>query len=194
MQTYIVYKSEIEGSIAMILENDSKNLSLLASDAKIIAKINAKSWEIAQMKKHELLGWEPYRPMIVTGNDIRSLIPQNKHDIDNFRLLKNIGYPENKLVIKELFIWIQDMNWPIAKEISQYLGSLGSNTIEQIREVFFSKDSMWIYWTLCYVVELWSIEEIKILLPDLLKLRVSLSVADNELREVIDSLVERTEK
>lgn len=35
----------------------------LPQNAKLLWTVTASSWEEAQAKKHEYLGWEPYKPM-----------------------------------------------------------------------------------------------------------------------------------
>ena len=42
-------------------DNDSAR-DLLPKSAKLIWVVEAASWEEAQSKKHEYLGWEPYKP------------------------------------------------------------------------------------------------------------------------------------
>ena len=37
--------------------------ALLGSQAVLLWTVEAESWNEAQSKKHEFLGWEPYRPM-----------------------------------------------------------------------------------------------------------------------------------
>jgi hypothetical protein len=35
----------------------------LPEDARLIRTVEASTWEEAQAAKHDILGWEPYRPM-----------------------------------------------------------------------------------------------------------------------------------
>ena len=60
-KTYTLYSSESEDSYTFFEENDKGNFKLLPKDAKLIWKVTATSWFEAQTKKHEYLGWEPYK-------------------------------------------------------------------------------------------------------------------------------------
>lgn len=63
MKKYVLYKSVAESSYSFFEENDETNMKLLPSDAELTWSVIASSWEEAQAKKHEHLGWEPYKPM-----------------------------------------------------------------------------------------------------------------------------------
>jgi len=38
-------------------------MKYLEDDAKLVWSVEAESWDEAQTKKHEYLGWEPYKPI-----------------------------------------------------------------------------------------------------------------------------------
>lgn len=42
-------------------------LSLIEDDARLMWTVEADSWDEAQAKKHEFLGWEPYVPIDESG-------------------------------------------------------------------------------------------------------------------------------
>ncbi len=42
-------------------EGNASARALLASDALLIWTVEAADWDNAQTKKHEFLGWEPYK-------------------------------------------------------------------------------------------------------------------------------------
>jgi len=44
-------------------EDNVRMRSLLGAEAVLLLTVEAASWEEAQSKKHEFLGWEPYKPM-----------------------------------------------------------------------------------------------------------------------------------
>jgi hypothetical protein len=152
MNIYVLYQSEEEGSYTFFQEEDEINRGNLAKDAKLIWKTEAKSWEIACMKRNEFLGYEPYIPMVDSPEELKEFLPTDKQDIDNFLLLKNLGYPQIEPVLFELFEWIQDMNWPVAKEIAPYLASLGKSVKPHIERIFATEDGMWKYWTIRSVI------------------------------------------
>jgi hypothetical protein len=61
----------------------------------------------------------------------------------------------------ELISWLQDMNWPGAHIIANYLHSLPNPQIaEAIKMVLESNDEMWIYW----INEVWSQDELNLIL------------------------------
>ncbi len=180
MPKYVLYHSEEECSYTFLEEGNSFNLNSLPQDAKLMWQVEAKSWEIACMKKHEYLGWEPYKPLIQSEEDLRQFIPENKHDFDNFRLLQNLGYPLIKPVLPELFEWIQDMNWPIANNISTFLAELGVKVKPQIQLILSSNDGMWKYWTITSVIGRMHLEDVKEFKPDLNHLLANLSEDDRE--------------
>ncbi|WP_442952822.1 DUF5071 domain-containing protein [Paenibacillus sp. Soil522] len=47
------------------------------------------------------------------------------------------------LVIPQLLEWLQDMNWPIAKDIEDVLADFGDHLIPHIRAVLNSYDGVW---------------------------------------------------
>jgi len=63
MTKYLLYRSDDENSYAFFEEGDERQIRLLPANATLVWSVHASSWEEAQIKKHEYLGWEPYRPM-----------------------------------------------------------------------------------------------------------------------------------
>lgn len=52
-----------KGGYTFFPENNNTARNLLLADAELIWTVEADSFEEAQTKKHEYLGWEPYQPM-----------------------------------------------------------------------------------------------------------------------------------
>lgn len=69
MQKYELWHSEQEGSLAFFEASDERGRDLIPDDAQLILVVEAESWEEAQAKKHDFLGWEPYKPMNENGGD-----------------------------------------------------------------------------------------------------------------------------
>ena len=44
-------------------------------------------------------------------------LPKDKTDYDSIQLLKNLEKFELEQLLPELFLWTQDINWPIAPRI-----------------------------------------------------------------------------
>ena len=86
-------------------------------------------------------------------DDIRTLIPQSKFDIDRAEQVVTIGYPGVEPILPELLEWIQDCNWPVARILAPFLGSIGTPLIPHIRRILATEDTMWKYWTVSYLVQ-----------------------------------------
>ena len=86
-------------------------------------------------------------------NDIRTLIPQNKFDTDRAEQAVAAGYPAVAPILPELLEWIQDSNWPVARVLAPFLGSIGTPLIPHIKKILATEDNLWKYWTLTYLVQ-----------------------------------------
>ena len=152
MQRYLLYQSKEESSYTFIAESHMAQANLLPDDARLIWQTEADSWEIACMKKHEFLDWEPYKPLITDAKDLRALLPKHKHDLENLQLLMNLGWPTIEPVLPELLEWIQDMNWPVAQKLAPFLADLGRVLLLYLGHIFNSDDGMWKYWLITRVL------------------------------------------
>ena len=54
---------KLKDGYEFFLEKDTSARDSLPTDAKLIWTVNASSWEEAQTKKNEYLGWPRYKPM-----------------------------------------------------------------------------------------------------------------------------------
>lgn len=192
-QRYLLYDSQSEGSLTFVPAVHMDQASLLPVDARLIWQVEAKSWEIACMKKHEYLGWEPYKPLIANPEDLRKFIPEHKNDSDNFQLLKNLGYPAIEPVLPELFEWIQDMNWPVAREIAPFLAALGLSVLPHVEKIFAGTDGIWKYWVINSVLNNMDTAEARVFLPAVRKLLAHLTEDDQteEVDEMAKQFLER---
>ena len=189
MKTYSLYYSVSESSYSLFDEYDETNLQLLPSDAERIWSITTKSFEIACLKEHEFLGWEPYKPLIIDEEDLFKLLPEDKYDIDNFQLLQNLGYPIVEAVLFQLFEWIQDMNWPVAQEIAPFLALGGDSIIPHVKKILKSDDGIWKYWTLNFVMDEVPISVLKNIKKELEYLIENKT--DKDIREEVDILAKK---
>jgi hypothetical protein len=80
--------------------------------------------------------------------NVKDLIPKDKLDIKTAERLKQYSYEEIKSIIPDLLEWIQDMNWPVARTVAEYLTSISENLTTEILEILDGKDEMWKYWTI----------------------------------------------
>ena len=75
--------------------------------------------------------------------DIRQLIPKDKGDIETASQLRNYSYTDIKPIVPELLEWVQDMNWPVARTVADYLESISENLAEEILKVLKGNDDIW---------------------------------------------------
>jgi hypothetical protein len=80
--------------------------------------------------------------------NIQQLIPKDKSDIATANKLFGYSYDEIKPIVPELLTWIQDMNWPVAGPVSNYLASISEHLTGDILEILRGTDDVWKYWTL----------------------------------------------
>ena len=89
----------------------------------------------------------------VMRSELAALLPMDKHDTSKLAEIVQIGYPEIAPLIPELLGWLQDGNWPIAKQLSPFLAGIGLPLVPHIRHVLGTDDGIWKYWVLCTVVK-----------------------------------------
>lgn len=94
----------------------------------------------------------------------RNLIPADKGDVETARLLFSYSYEDVQSIIPELLEWIQDMNWPVARPVADYLESILAHITTEILEILRGNDDIWKYWCI-HVFGLWTEKEIA---PELL--------------------------
>lgn len=69
-----------------------------------------------------------------------------KGDIKTLDRLIDIGYPGVAPVLPFMIEWLQDMNWPVAHRLEQFLISIGQPVLAEVRRVFATDDEVWKYW------------------------------------------------
>lgn len=92
-------------------------------------------------------------------------------------LLVEIGYPRVKHIIYELLSWIQDMNWPGARVVSDFLVEIGEPLILHIKNAFMTRDSTWKYWIITQILSRW---DRKLLMHLIVEMRELASSYDTE--------------
>ena len=86
-------------------------------------------------------------------NDISKYIPRHKDDVRRIKELSKTEYPFYKPILSDLFKWIQDINWPVAREIVPLLITAGEDVVPHVKLILNSSDAIWKRWTLSYVME-----------------------------------------
>ncbi len=118
--------------------------------------------------------------------NLRELIPKNKGDIETAERLKNYSYEEIKTIVPELLTWIQDMNWPVAGPVSNYLESISEYLTDDIIKILNGNDDVWKYWC----VSVFGLNAIKPIDPKLMTefKRIATNPTQKEVYEEIHEL------
>jgi hypothetical protein len=77
---------------------------------------------------------------------MKDYIPKNKFDIEAAERLKLLEFEAISADIPELLEWLQDMNWPVAHEVAQYLTPHVNEMKDELLSILNSDDGMWKYW------------------------------------------------
>lgn len=85
--------------------------------------------------------------------NIRELIPKDKCDLETARKARETGYPRIEPILPELLEWMQDYNWPVAREIEQLLLEVGDPVIPYLAPILEGDDNIWKYWILTVILE-----------------------------------------
>jgi hypothetical protein len=118
----------------------------------------------------ELADLYPDEPVATLPADLRSVLPRDKEDFDRVRRVVDLGYPAVAPILPHLMTWLQDVNWPIAAPIGEYLASLGRPVVPLVRQVLEGDDDIWKHWVLRVVVMAMDPDVARELAPDLQRL------------------------
>jgi hypothetical protein len=109
---------------------------------------------------------------------VNELIPKDKFDIATAEKLVTFSYEDIKPIIPNLLEWIQDMNWPVAGPVSNYLQGIASYITSDIIKILRGNDPTWKYW--CLIVFGMSDYVDPLLLEEIKRLRMYASQMDIE--------------
>ncbi len=84
--------------------------------------------------------------------DLTSLIPLQKDDLEKIDKIIAVGYPKIKPILHRLLEWFQDMNWPVAQKLASFLSTIGNDNIPEIKKIMLTNDYIWQYWCLGEIV------------------------------------------
>lgn len=118
--------------------------------------------------------------------DINDLIPKNKGDIKTAEKLQDYGYDVIKPIIPELLTWIQDMNWPVAGTVANYLESVSEHLTDEIVCILRGTDEVWKYWC----VKVFGLDTEKSIAPKLMAefKRIATNPTQQEIDEEVQEL------
>ncbi len=116
--------------------------------------------------------------------NIRDLIPKSKGDLSTAEKLTNYSYEELKEIIPNLLEWLQDMNWPVAKPVSEYLESINDKITTELLSILKSNDDeVWKYWI---ITIFGPITQSPIIKNEII--RTATSPTENEIIEEVDKV------
>lgn len=89
---------------------------------------------------------------LTNKGDILSLVPKNKFDDSKLDVIDGLSDSEMQIIIKELFEWTKDINWPIAIPLMNILKKREQLSIPCLKNILMSRDWEWTEWILKYLV------------------------------------------
>lgn len=84
--------------------------------------------------------------------DPRTLIPENKHDLERANAAVVAGFPTVEPILAELLAWVQDFNWPVAQVLGPFLAAIGLPLTSHVRAVLHGDDDVWKYWVVSTIL------------------------------------------
>ena len=60
--------------------------------------------------------------------------------------------------IPEMLVWLQDLNWPGAPKMAEFLLELGDKVVPHVQPILQGDDLMWQYWLLSELIGKWETE------------------------------------
>lgn len=125
---------------------------------------------------------------VIEKIDLKELIPKNKYDIATANRLKDYSYKEIKTIVPELMEWIQDMNWPVARPVANYLKSISENLTDNIIKILRGNDEIWKYWC----ISVFGINATKSIDPKLMQefMRIANNPSEQEVLEEVHELAQ----
>lgn len=112
----------------------------------------------------------PDTPVATLPQGLRDILPRDKADLARARMVVEAGYPGIAPILPHLLSWLQDLNWPVADPLAEYLSTLGMAVVEPIRQILAGDDDIWKYGVLRAVVARAGDDVVRALKPDLERL------------------------
>jgi hypothetical protein len=85
--------------------------------------------------------------------DLSIYQPKDKLDFDRVNDLYKLDSSKVIDLIPNLLEWLQDINWPISREIAKLLLQYPEETIPYVKEVLKGNDDIWKEWCLRYFIK-----------------------------------------
>jgi hypothetical protein len=125
--------------------------------------------------------------------DVRELIPRHKQDYERVEVLKNQRLEDIKPILPELLEWLQDMNWPIARDIEMIVVKFQEDLIPHLKYIFTMNDGDWKYFLLNGLIGKLPDHILETLKPDLERIKNNPTNDEkySELNDIVEELLER---
>jgi hypothetical protein len=93
--------------------------------------------------------------------ELRTLLPANKQDVAAIDAIRAHGYPAVQPILLDLFKWIRDESWPVAKPACEFLVAIGPRLAPQVRKVLGSRDDSLKAVVLRQIVSEWPTDDVR---------------------------------
>ncbi len=92
--------------------------------------------------------------------ELRKLLPSNKDDVAAVEAISARGYPAVQPILLDLFKWIRDESWPVAKPACEFLISIGPRLAPEVLEILRSRDDLLKAVVLRQIVSQWPSDDV----------------------------------
>jgi hypothetical protein len=79
---------------------------------------------------------------------MRIQLPRTKSDVELADALCAVPCEQLSLHVTDLLVWLQDINWPVARSVAAALSRCGDELVDPVRGVLRSDDDIWKLWVL----------------------------------------------
>jgi Domain of unknown function (DUF5071) len=110
---------------------------------------------------------------------VAHLVPRHRADFDRLDQLLKLQPSEVDSCLGSLMTWLQDINYPVALPIAEYLVNRGGVVVPHVAEVLRTGDHWWKHCVLTSVVDRWPKDLVEQIQPELERLAVG-GIADSE--------------
>jgi hypothetical protein len=86
-------------------------------------------------------------------NNLSTLIPKHKSDLEAAKATIEVGYPEIAPILPELLSWLRDCNWPVAHVLGPFLATIGEPLVPHVARVLETDDQVWKYWMMSVIMK-----------------------------------------
>jgi hypothetical protein len=79
---------------------------------------------------------------------MRIQLPRTKSDVERADALSAVPGDQLSPHVAELLVWLQDINWPVARPVAAALSRCADELVDPVRSVLRSDDDIWKLWIL----------------------------------------------